>query len=94
MGAGIAAACLLAGLRVVLVERDADALRAGRDRLADLLAEAVKRGKLSADQHAEIVADRLVAAVEMTALAEADLVIEAVFESMEVKQDVFRASTA
>ena len=91
MGAGIAAACLLAGFRVVLVERDAEALRAGRDRLADLLAEAVKRGKLSADQHAEILADRLVAAVEMTALSEADLVVEAVFESMEVKRDVFRA---
>ncbi len=90
MGAAIAAACLLAGLRVVLVERDEASLKAGRDRLADLLAEAVKRGKLSADQHAEIVADRLVAAIEMDALAAADLVIEAVFESMEVKQDVFR----
>ncbi len=90
MGAGIAAACLLAGLRVVLVERDAEALRAGRDRLADLLAEAVKRGKLSADLHAEIVAERLVVAVEMAALAEADVVIEAVFESLDVKQDVFR----
>ena len=91
MGAGIAAAGLLAGLRVVLVERDEPALRAGRDRLADLLAEAVKRGKLSPDQHADILADRLVAAVEMPALAEADLVIEAVFESLDVKQDVFRA---
>ncbi len=90
MGAGIAAACLLAGLRVALVERDAEALGAGRDRLADLLAEAVKRGKLSADLHAEIVAERLVVAVEMAALAEADVVIEAVFESLDVKQDVFR----
>ena len=90
MGAGIAAACLLAGLRVVLVERDEAALGAGRDRLAELLAEAERRGKLSADLHADIVADRLVVAVEMAALAEADLVVEAVFESMEVKQDVFR----
>ena len=91
MGAGIAAACLLAGFRVALVERDAEALRAGRDRLAELLAEAVKRGKLSPDQHSDILAARLVAAVEMTALAEADLIVEAVFESLEVKQDVFRA---
>ena len=90
MGAGIAAACLLAGLRVVLVERDMAALKAGRDRLLDLLAEAVKRGKLSTDQHADIVAERLVTAVDMAALADADLVVEAVFESMEVKQDVFR----
>ena len=91
MGAGIAAAALLAGLSVVLVERDEASLGAGRDRLADLLAEALKRGKLSSARHADIVADRLLATVEMAALAEADLVVEAVFESMQVKQDVFRA---
>ena len=91
MGAGIAAACLLAGLRVALIERDEASLVAGRDRLAHLLAEAERRGKLSADLHADIVAERLVTAVDMAALAEADLIIEAVFESMGVKQDVFRA---
>ena len=91
MGAGIAAACLLAGLRVALIERDEASLVAGRDRLAHLLAEAERRGKLSADLHADIVAERLVTAVDMAALAEADLIIEAVFESMAVKQDVFGA---
>ena len=94
MGAGIAAACLLAGLRVCLVERDAAALAAGRGRVEAILAEAVKRGKLTADDHAAICETRLRCADDMAALAEADLVIEAVFESMEVKREVFRALDA
>ena len=94
MGAGIAAACLLAGLRVCLVERDAAALATGRGRLDVILAEAVKRGKLTAADHAAIGTTRLRCTDEMAALAEADLVIEAVFESMEVKREVFRALDA
>ena len=94
MGAGIAAACLLAGLRVCLVERDAAALAAGRGRLDAILAEAMKRGKLTAADHAAIGDTRLRCADEMAALADADLVIEAVFESMEVKREVFRALDA
>ncbi|MCW6510005.1 3-hydroxyacyl-CoA dehydrogenase NAD-binding domain-containing protein [Lichenifustis flavocetrariae] len=91
MGAGIGTACLLAGLSVCLVERDATALAAGRDRIDGLLDEAVKRGKLSAEDRAAMAATRLTTAVVMAALGDADLIIEAVFESLPVKQEVFRA---
>ena len=94
MGAGIVAACLLAGLRVCLVERDAAALETGRARVDAILGESVKRGKLTAADHAAIGTTRLRCADEMAALAEADIVIEAVFEAMEVKREVFRALDA
>lgn len=90
MGQGIAAAALTAGLDVTLVERDeaaADKARAGIDAM---LAGAVKRGKMAADTRDRAMAQAFRAVTGYDALAQADLVIEAVFENMEVKQDVFR----
>ena len=88
MGAGIAAACLLGGMSVVLVERDAAAAETARVRVAEILAGSVARGKISAGER-----DRLILASgfvkEMQAIAEADLVIEAIFEEMAAKRAVF-----
>ena len=91
MGAGIAAACLMAGLGVTLVERDAAALAAGEVRIDGILQDARTRGKLSPSDHDDIRTTRMRAAVDMAALGDADLVVEAVFESLDVKRDVFRA---
>lgn len=88
MGAGIAAACLLAGLSVTLVERDARAARAGSDRVKHILDGSLKRGKLTPAAHADRLA-RFSASDSYDVLAHADLVIEAVFEDMAVKQAVF-----
>ncbi|WP_421708766.1 3-hydroxyacyl-CoA dehydrogenase NAD-binding domain-containing protein [Algihabitans sp.] len=90
MGAGIATSALLAGLMVVLVERDASAAAKARDTVEKLLRAAVKRGKLAEAAFAEITSRRFTAAADFEALSDADLVIEAVFEDMEVKRDVFR----
>ena len=88
MGSGIAAACLLVGLKVTMVERDADAADAGAERVTKILDGAVTRGKLTEEGHrAALAAFR--ADTEYAALASADLVIEAVFEDMQVKADVF-----
>ncbi|WP_281824817.1 3-hydroxyacyl-CoA dehydrogenase NAD-binding domain-containing protein [Jannaschia rubra] len=89
MGAGIATSALLAGLPVVLVERDEAAAGRARDTIAANLAAAVKRGKLDADRRDTLLDVSLVTATDYDALAPADLLIEAVFESMEVKQEVF-----
>ena len=89
MGAGIAAACLLADLRVVMVERDAAAAEAGRGRVADILGGSLKRGIIDEGRHAALL-DRFEVSETLEALAPADLVIEAVFENMEVKQALFR----
>jgi 3-hydroxyacyl-CoA dehydrogenase len=88
MGAGIAAACLLAGLGVTMIERDAGAAEAGRARVAGLLDGALKRGKLTPEDHAARLAG-FAARDRYEALAGADLVIEAVFEDMAVKHEVF-----
>ncbi len=89
MGAGIATAALLSGLKVTLLEMTDDAAEAARGRIAGNLAGALKRGKISQDKHDAMLNDALVVATDYDALKDADLVIEAVFEEMEVKKKVF-----
>ncbi|WP_372399414.1 3-hydroxyacyl-CoA dehydrogenase NAD-binding domain-containing protein [Azospirillum sp. HJ39] len=89
MGTGIAIAALDAGLPVTLLERDAGALDTGMARLRDHYARRVEGGKMSA----EVAGKRLAAldpGTDMAALGAANLVIEAVFEDLSVKQDLFR----
>lgn len=93
MGAGIAGACLLKGLTVTMIERDADAADAGAQRVAKILSDSAARGLLDPEGHAAAL-DRFAALSGYTATAGADLVIEAVFEDMEVKKDVFAALEA
>ncbi|SFO82209.1 short chain enoyl-CoA hydratase [Cohaesibacter marisflavi] len=88
MGAGIAAALRLAGLPVVLIERDQAALDRGMDTLSTLFDGAVKRGKLDAKGKAECM-DGVTGSVDYSALVPCDLVIEAVFEEIGVKRSVF-----
>lgn len=88
MGAGIAAALLDAGLPTVLVERDDAALQRGLANLGSILRGAVARGRLTEAAAAERLAG-IVGATGYAALAEADLVIEAVFEDLAVKRAVF-----
>ena len=89
MGAGIATAALLSGLNVTMLEMSAEAGEAARGRIEGNLAGALKRGKISADQHEAILTKALSVLTDYGALSSADLVIEAVFEEMEVKKKVF-----
>lgn len=88
MGAGIAAACLLSGLKVTMLERDGESLSAGLARVIGTLEQSHSRGLIDAaalgNMHAAFTG-----AVEYAALSDVDLVIEAVFEDMAVKRDVF-----
>jgi 3-hydroxyacyl-CoA dehydrogenase len=88
MGAGIVAALRDAGLPVTLIERDADAVARGLANLRSILDGAVKRGKLTEAQ-AEARLAGVTAGSDYAALADADLVIEAVFEELSVKRAVF-----
>ncbi len=90
MGAGISAACLLSGLTVTMVERDADAATAGKSRVHDILQQSLKRGLLSAEEHTTTL-ERFSTDISYGGMANADLVIEAVFEEMSVKQAVLNA---
>ncbi len=89
MGAGIATAALLTGLSVTLIEMTADGASAARARIAGNLAGALKRGKISQTKHDQILSDALNCATDYSDLSQADLIIEAVFEDMDVKKQVF-----
>lgn len=93
MGAGIAAAALLAGLTVQMVERDTDAATAGAARVEGILGGSLKRGLISQTRHDTLLGN-FNAASDYAVLAKADLVIEAVFEDMGVKKQVFAALEA
>ncbi|MFP5478913.1 MAG: 3-hydroxyacyl-CoA dehydrogenase NAD-binding domain-containing protein [Alphaproteobacteria bacterium] len=88
MGAGIAAALRDAGLPVSLIERDDEAVQRGLANLRSIFDGAVKRGKLTEAQ-AQARMDGVTAGSDYSLLAEADLVIEAVFEDLAVKRAVF-----
>lgn len=90
MGSGIATAILLAGLPVTLTERDQDGLDRGVATITRNLEGAVKRGKLSEAGRDDILAAKLGTSTDLGALSDADLVIEAVFEDMGVKRDIFQ----
>jgi 3-hydroxyacyl-CoA dehydrogenase len=89
MGAGIATAALLSGLRVTMLEMTADAGEAAYGRIAGNLAGALKRGKITAEQHETILSQALNVITDYAGLSDADMVIEAVFEEMSVKKRVF-----
>ncbi len=86
MGTGIATAVLLSGLPATLVEQSVEAAEAARLAVEKNLDGAVRRGKLSEEVRARI---DLTTTTDYEALSEADVVIEAVFESMDVKRQVF-----
>ncbi|WP_255353519.1 3-hydroxyacyl-CoA dehydrogenase family protein [Agromyces sp. Leaf222] len=85
MGAGIAHAFLLAGSRVTVVERDADAAAAARARVLESVAASVARG--TADEGAEAIGARFAVSTEVGAFATCGLVVEAVPEQLELKID-------
>lgn len=88
MGVGIAATFLNAGLIVTLVERDQEAAQRAEANLGALYQGSVRRRRLSqADAEARLA--RFSATSNLAALATADLVIEAVFEEIAIKQELF-----
>jgi 3-hydroxyacyl-CoA dehydrogenase len=89
MGAGIATAALLSGLSVVMLEMTPEAAEAARGRIESNLGGALKRGKLSQAQFEDLTTKALTLATDYAALGDVDLVIEAVFEDMGVKKQVF-----
>jgi 3-hydroxyacyl-CoA dehydrogenase len=89
MGVGIAMNFLNAGIAVMMLETSPAALDRGLAALRKLSDSAVAKGKLTADQQARQLA-LLRGTLAYADLAAADIVVEAVFEDMAVKQDVFR----
>ncbi len=87
MGAGIAEVCARAGLDVVVAESSDEAAAAGRRRLETSLRRAQERGKLD---NADEVLARVTLVTDLEALADRELVIEAIIEDEAAKIELFR----
>lgn len=88
MGSGIAMCFLNAGIPVTLVDMSEDSLERGLATIRRTYESSVARGKLSQDKADQRMA-LVTGAVGLEALRAADLVIEAVFEQMELKREIF-----
>ncbi|MBV9804629.1 MAG: hypothetical protein JO130_15615 [Solirubrobacterales bacterium] len=88
MGAGIAQLACLSGARTLLHDPAGEALEGGLERIRGHLARGVERGRLSAEE-AEVAGSRLAPAPALEDFAEAELVIEAAPERLELKRQLF-----
>lgn len=88
MGAGIAMSLANAGIAVTLIDQSAEALAKATDRIAGIYASSVSKGRLT-EAAAQENRTRITTATEYSSLNDVDLIIEAVFEDLEVKQAVF-----
>jgi 3-hydroxybutyryl-CoA dehydrogenase len=88
MGSGIAQLCVEAGFETVARELDPERGEAARERIAHFLKRKVEKGLLAEGARDDALA-RLCLTTELADLASCDLVIEAVFEELELKRTVF-----
>jgi 3-hydroxyacyl-CoA dehydrogenase len=88
MGCGIGFAALQAGCRVTMAEGNDDALARGKDRMAELMEGAQRSGRLTPQKRAALES-ALTWTTDFADFAPCDLVVEAVFEDLGVKHEVF-----
>ena len=88
MGAGIVEVFARNGLHVIAAEVDDEAVERGRTHLATSTSRAVGRGKLT-QEDADALLGRITTTTSLADMADADLVIEAVPESLDLKAGVF-----
>ena len=90
MGAGIAQVCASAGSRVQLQDISQDLLDSARGRIESFLTKSVQRGKVTEDQKTTTLAN-IQTTVELgAAVKTADIVVEAIPEDLQLKNDLFR----
>ncbi len=90
MGAGITVALMQSKIPVVMVERDAAAAKNGQANVERILDGGVQRGKLTEDQKSDMLSALYSVSDNYDGLGDADLVIEAAFEDMDIKKQIFQ----
>lgn len=88
MGSGIAQKIATEGFSVVMADLDAEAAQRGHERIRTLLQEGVER-KIFRPEKAEEIAGRVRPSGNLEDLADCDLIVEAIFENLDVKRDLF-----
>lgn len=89
MGRGIAQVAAQSGLEVKLLDASRELADKGRGRIVSTLDRLVERGKMEASER-DAIAGRIEASSDYDLFAQADMVVEAATESIELKQDIFR----
>lgn len=88
MGQGIATAFLKAGIAALMIDQSQEALDGARGKISATLTRDVERGR-STPEAMQATLARLQGATDMARVTEADLVVEAVWEQMELKKEIF-----
>ncbi|MFT7575127.1 MAG: 3-hydroxybutyryl-CoA dehydrogenase, partial [Alphaproteobacteria bacterium] len=89
MGQGIAQVAAQGGIKTLLFDAKPGGADAGREQIIKRIERLVEKERIGADD-AKAASDRLGSVSDISALAGCDAVIEAVFENLEVKSDVFK----
>ena len=89
MGSGIAYASILQGLEVLLIDQNIEAAEAGKTKIDMLLGESVKRKKLSEEEKIRLL-EKVKTVSSLEKISSSDLVIEAVFEDLELKHNLYK----
>jgi 3-hydroxybutyryl-CoA dehydrogenase len=89
MGHGIAQVHAMVGKQVTLYEPDIARAEAGRERIAGNLSRSVDKGRLNGEER-DAALERINTTDDLADAADADLIIEAVFEDLKVKHDLWR----
>ena len=92
MGGGISMNFLSSGIPVTIIEMGQEALDRGAGLLRKNYEASAAKGKLTEEQVSKAIG-LLTPTLDFSALADCDLIIEAVYENMDVKKDVFTRST-
>ncbi|MCK5151602.1 MAG: 3-hydroxyacyl-CoA dehydrogenase [Candidatus Thorarchaeota archaeon] len=90
MGAGISYVSIAAGYDVIMTDLDDDAINRGLSRFKGYVESGVKRGKLSSEDGEKMISQLVTTTILGEAVSDVDLVIEAVFENMDVKKKLFK----
>ena len=88
MGAGIAQVAATAGFDVVMRDVEQEFVDAGFDAISDSLSRLARKEEITNEEADEAV-DRITGTTDLTDLADADLVVEAAVEDMEIKREIF-----
>ena len=89
MGSGIAYASILQGLEVLLIDQNIEAAEAGKTKIDMLLSESVKRKKLSEEEKIRLL-EKVKTVSSLEKISSSDLVIEAVFEDLKLKHNLYK----
>ncbi len=91
MGAGIAYVSTMANIEVILIDTSEEKAKQGKSKVEAILAEGLKRNKTTSSQF-ELALSRITATDSFEMLSQADLIIEAVFENLKVKNDITKTA--